>query len=228
MWQFAFGFPAAQHLYYLLDLILMTLAIWMIRHVQTKTCANLILMVLLVICLVFQYTGWNYKLCTALHPNMRYTVGRIVELLPCAIVGDVIGELHFIDRHPKSSLLCAVAAFIVAVLLFAVYRAMPEGFGYQGLLPFVMAISICVLGIALGEKVAGSKYANQLLPISNLGALTPGIYFMHDVVGKVIKSLIGLSRGHALVMVVFFLSAVLARGLLSSRWTKWMISGGMR
>ena len=227
-WQLVFGYPAAQHLYYLIDLILMTLIIWAIRHAPTKACANLVFAVLVVACLVFQYTGLNFKFCAALHSNMRYTIGRLVELLPCAIVGDVIGELHCIDRHPMLSFVGAAIAFIVAALLFAVYRVMPEGFGYQGLFPLVMAISICVVGIAIGEKVARSRYANWMLPIDSIGALTPGIYFIHDVVGKIIESLTGLSHSHVLAVVVFLISAILAWVLSSNHWTKWMISGKMR
>ena len=227
-WQLTFGYPAAQHLYYLIDLILMTLIIWAIHHVPTKACANLVFAVLVVACLAFQYTGLNFKLSTALHPNMRYTVGRIVELLPCAIVGDWIGELHYIDRRPMLSLVWAAIAFIVAALLFSVHRVMPEGFGYQGVLPLVMAISICVVGITVGEKVAGSKYASWMLPIASIGALTPGIYFMHDVVGKIIESLTGLSHSHLLAAVVFLISAILVLALSSNHWTKWMISGKVR
>ena len=227
-WQLTFGYPAAQHLYYLIDLIVMTLAIWAIRHVPTKACANLVFAVLVVACLAFQYTGLNYKLCTALHPNMRYTIGRFAELLPCAIVGDAIGESHFIDRRPMHSLVGAAIAFIVAALLFSVHRVMPEGFGYQGVLPLVMAISICVVGITVGEIVARSRYANWMLPIASIGALTPGIYFMHDVVGRAIESLTGLSHSHLLATVVFLISAIIAWALSSNHWTKWMISGKVR
>lgn len=67
-----------------------------------------------------------------------------------------------------------------------------------------------------------------MLPVASIGALTPGIYFMHDVVGKVIESLTGLSHSHVLAVVVFLFSAILAWALSSSHWTKWMISGKMR
>jgi len=224
-WQLTFGYPAAQHLYYLIDLIIITLAIRAIRHVPDRACQNVVLCGLVVGCLVSQYAGLNYKLCGGLHQNMRYTIGRLAELLPCAIIGDMIGSWHFIDRRPRLSFVCALGTFIVTALLFVLCKEFPNGFGYQGLGSLVMAISICILSIAVGEELSHMKYTKWMLPIASIGALTPGIYFAHDVVGKTIESITGLSHSYILTMVVFLTSAIFAWVLSSTRWTKWTISG---
>lgn len=227
-WQLTFGYPAAQHLYYLVDLIIITLAIWAIKHVSGGACQKLVLLGLAVVCLVSQYTGLNYKLCAVMHQNLRYTIGRLAELLPCAIIGDMVGEWHFIDRRPWIWFTSALGSFIVAAIIFVLCKELPEGFGYQGLCSLVMAASICVLSIAVGEELVHMKYTKWMLPIAGIGALTPGIYFAHDVVGKTIELVTGLSHSHVLAVVVFLSSAIIAWVLSSARWTKWIISGKVR
>ena len=227
-WQLTFGYPAAQHLYYLIDLIIITSAIWMIRRVASKTYADVALVVLLVVCVVFQYAGLNYKLLGELPLNMRYTLGRLAELFPCAIAGDMIGGARLIDRYPKGSCICAGLSFIVALFVFVVYRVMPDGFGYQGLLPLLMAIGICVMAIVSGDVISRWRVAQYMWPITSIGALTPGIYFMHDVVGKTICHLTKASHSNVLVLIVFAVSGILTWLLLRYRFSKWMISGRLR
>jgi surface polysaccharide O-acyltransferase-like enzyme len=124
-WQLSFGYPYAQHLYYLMDLIFITCLIWGVRQLPNNTCKKMVLVGLAIGCVVLQYTGWNYRFCAGLPDNMRYTIGRLAELLPCAIVADIIGEYRLIDLKPRVSFVCSLIAFSIAACFFVVHKRLP-------------------------------------------------------------------------------------------------------
>jgi Na+/H+ antiporter NhaB len=60
--------------------------------------------------------------------------------------------------------------------------------------------------------------------IVSLGILTPGIYFMHDVVGRLMEILLTIPKGFVLSVLVFCFSAIFVRILMSCKKTKWLVS----
>jgi peptidoglycan/LPS O-acetylase OafA/YrhL len=163
-------------LYYLLIMAIFTVLFWILTFIPIKK--RLMTMVVLAFISVYlQYSGINYGFFSKVDPAVMYCYGRIVELLPMAVTGILLGLAHArkIAKHHEMLL-----AGVVGGLYFATYNTdQPKGVDYSGFLlyfgsTFIFMYFWLVRHFRLPEK------AEKV--VSMLGAYSFGVYASHYLV----------------------------------------------
>ena len=136
-----------------------------------------------------QYPGLNFKVISPLRYEMCYTLGRIVEMIPYAIIGLVIGLkvnnlTSFVDKSRIIKITVVFTIFIVFYLLISVLRGhySAAGFSYQG----TKLITISSLVFFFVYKFINIERYFPFFkgPIRFLAKYSLGVYCLHFAVGK--------------------------------------------
>ena len=200
--QLLVGTPACPVLYFLFLLACYSFILFCVGHMRQKV---VVLSLILVSCLVLQYSGVNAAVFNHFHFDFRMVLGRFVELLPAAIIGYGFYLIRQMGVNAKivTSVFSLIAITVYGMFIGGAFALKCEGFLYQGLPLLLGATGVCVAGVtwmAIGERVGGR--------IRCIAQLTPGIYYIHLLVGKSLEMVIGRQRGWIETIVVFALSAI--------------------
>lgn len=196
-------------LWYLYDTALIMLLLMVLQRANKKvyTWLRIILMVL---CIVLQYSGINYNLFFELPSDIRYSLGRIVEMIPAACVGSLLFDvLRKKSISTALSVRHGIPALIIGNAVFWGSYYFPKmeinGFGYQGLFILVGVIFLAVgfYGLNVPEK---AKY-----PIAFVQQYGLGIYCIHMAIGKVAELVLkkaGLPTGNLVICLLIWAACI--------------------
>lgn len=214
MKQFLFGQAANSPLYFILLCVINTILIWMILKVFGNEWGVAILGVLSVGMLLIQYCGVNVGLWDWLPVHGRMTFGRFFELFPYSVIGLIMGKL-------RSHVDLSGAVIVHGMTLIVIWGVIEwfgclelSGFGYAGLPRILGSVGISLIALALGDwrlEIGAGKI------IAYLASLTAGIYYMHKIVGSVIKFVMPALGGYVLTLVVFVVCALCCALIKRSR-----------
>ncbi len=190
LWQIALGSDRYLNpaLWYMYDLIIVMFLFLAIFRFQRKYALE-ILSILGISSLFLQYTGLNFKVISPLRYEMCDTLGRIVEMIPYAIIGLVIGLkvnnlTAFVDKSRIIKIAVVFTIFIVFYLLISVLRGhySAAGFYYQG----IKLITISSLVFFFVYKFVNIERYFPFFkgPIRFLAKYSLGVYCLHFAVGK--------------------------------------------
>ena len=200
--QLAIGAPACPVLYFLFLLACYSIMLFYVGHMRRRFWT---LPLVLVICLTLQYSGLNATVFNRCSFDLRMVLGRFVELLPSAVLGYAF---YFIGKTRVTR----GVSFVVAVVPIAVYSMsvggvfamVCDGFQYQGAPLLLGAAGVSVAFVSGLSSVKGAGF------IHDIAQLTPGVYYVHLLVGKLVESAIGRHRGWLEAVIVFVVSALCA------------------
>lgn len=202
--QLMLGYPCNRPLYFMLILALLSLMVWGAMRLSA-TKANVLLLLLVVVCFGLQYSGVNKNLCCIFTEDISYVIGRIVELAPYAVLGCFIRELE-LNSPVKIMRSLAFFSFAFGLLLYIPFAVRnPAGFGYAGLNLFFVVAGFVMFLVTLRLRVRVNEDLFRVL--GNCSIL---IYFTHILVGHLLKSCAGLQQGYSMALAVFSLSTGLA------------------
>ena len=140
--QLLVGAPACPVLYFLFLLACYSMILFCVGHIRRRFWA---LTLILIVCLVLQYSGLNSAVFNLLHFDFRMVLGRFVELLPAAVLGYafyLVGK--GVEAKLASLIFAATAIAVYGMSLGGVFPAGCEGFLYQGLPLLLGAAGACV------------------------------------------------------------------------------------
>lgn len=135
LWQMAFGSDRflCPQLWYQFDLIVLTALVWIIFR-YLKRYAWQIMIFLGIISYYIQYSGINNKLFGEYEYEVRWSTGRLIEVLPLVCIGLFLANKNFLERIKVHRLYVAVIC-IISLLIIAyggLFTTPPDGFGYGG------------------------------------------------------------------------------------------------
>lgn len=212
--QMTIGAPACPVLYFLFLLVCYTMILYCVGHMQCARWA--LLVVLFILCFALQYTGLNARLFAPLPFTLKMVLGRFVELFPSAICGYAF--YLFSSRHERSVGVVIIGAVLLMGYLVTVFWRQSfgvSGFSYQGAPLLFGAVGVCMVAISgYGVECAWTKM---------IAELTPGVYYLHLLVGKGIEMIVGRQRGWTEAMIVFFISCVCVCMLKQVRYVKELV-----
>ena len=151
--------------------------------VRTEKERNVTLVILLAAAIFLQYSGANFYLFGSAPSELKYTLGRVVEIIPAAILG------YFYGRYEKN--MSARMKFLAGAVLLCLYvvllnyTAKPEGFMYQGL-PLLCLSSLMALFAINLPQIRVKPVASV---INSCAKVTMGIFCLHFFIGQLFKSL---------------------------------------
>lgn len=137
----------------------------------------------IIIAFLFQYSNINGDLFSSSPYEVRYTLGRIAEMMPFAFTAILIYK----KENTKLFLIGTIGSFWVLVAFrFFLFRGEYIGFGYSGIATYALSIFICTLIVSL-NFCPNNKIANI---INHWASLSAGVYYMHYTVGVCIEGLL--------------------------------------
>lgn len=94
---------------------------------------SIYLLIIFIICILFQYTNINYLIFNKLSFSLKYPLGRLIELTPPAIIGLYLYK--YIKKIDIKKLFVLLMIFSIFIILGALldYKFIINGFGYQGI-----------------------------------------------------------------------------------------------
>lgn len=147
------------------------------------------LVALLVLGIMLDYSGLNFRLFESFRYEVRNPLGRIFPMMPYAAIGLMAGSRTpavdgFLSRHRWT--MAALGAAVTAFLLKYEVFVSPPGFFYRGLKMLTVALALTTLFRALPLERLPVIVRRVLVWASGYSM---GVYFAHIYVGKLLEEL---------------------------------------
>lgn len=192
--QLTLGHTVCPPLYYLFDVSVIVLILWLLMRYFTS---RYVLWGLICCCLFVQYFGLNAWLFADLDDAYRYSLGRVVELLP-------YGALGLCIRNPKFSYKWLLGV-LIGLVVYKFVDGRFGGFEYNGIGLMIETVCVCSFFIALGQR-----FSERLPKTSSFDVLSGGVYFTHYIIGSCFVACTDLREGALLVAIIFFSALVVS------------------
>ena len=145
-------------------------------------CSRHIILSLSIIALCLQYSGLNYQLFGEYEYEVRYSTGRIMEVIPFACMGLALGQYGTDDKLKQYRyyilIMCIFGMLITAY--GGLFTTPPKGFGYGG----TYIIAYAVLAFMAFYMFPFEKLPDMLKAVLRfLSRYSFGVYCIHFGVG---------------------------------------------
>lgn len=220
-WQLITGHP--QHLngvlWFQANLIWITILFFLIIRYFKDESKIAILLLIAIISLYLQYSEINFRFAGELRYELRYPIGRFVEMLPIAVCGFIGGHYKVLERiknnEPKKWL---IPYFVLIVWLITRYSVfyVPQNFGDAGIDKIVVpACLMIIFYLAPLEKCP--RVIKDL--INWISKYTPGVYCLHlwvrNILHLFVQPYYGWTIGTFAECVVIFIVCMIISIILS-------------
>ena len=225
-WQLAFGcdeYLCAQ-LWYLFDLIVITVLLWMVSCKREYTIR--IALLLGVLAVAVQYFGINLAVFGGLPYEARYSMGRLAEMIPFACGGLVIGGIGVYDRLSAHRwYVFTLLVFLLTLISNCDVFVLIEGFSYQGL--FMLSYSFFLF---LVFDMLPMNSLNSVIKkiIKFLSKYSLGVFCVHVGVGtlwygmeKAVAPGLGMIGLFTKSVIIYLISVAVSWtvGVIPLKWT---------
>lgn len=161
-------------MWYQVDLLWLTL-VFLTIIVFCKKSYEPVIWGLSLIAWIAQYTGVN-MMWNTLPYEIKYPVGRFVEMLPIASFGFILASKNILEKMKKHKIIVALSCIVLIALIYK-YNVFSEldGYGYQGIKQIVVAFAVlCLFYVMPFDLIENTKKLKKVVAfISNY---TLGIY----------------------------------------------------
>lgn len=128
--------------------------------------------------LTVQLTGANEAMFGSMRYEVRYTLGRIAEILPFGIVGYIFGRYDIPKKNGRNLWIGILLLSVAFLLMLPVLGHKGDGFGYMTI--YFMPAALCLI-LAFWHLPAWNISAKAEAAIKFLTSYTLGIYCMHTL-----------------------------------------------
>lgn len=209
-------------LWFLSNLIICSLTIFLIcKYFAHK---KIILFLLIIISFFFQYTEINYLVFSSLRSEVKWPVGRLLEMLPYACGGMLLASSGILNKYYNT----VTFVFIIAILILFVRVhpiSSPQGFFYQGFNLFINTLLIFSIFFTTNIENLNPHLKRIILYISEYSL---GIYCIHYILLILAaQSSITIFNTHSFIkgLTIYFISLYLSIiiGKIPSKWTRSLV-----
>ncbi len=167
-------------LWYQVNLIWLTILFSTIVKVWKSDRKWIVFGMLSLLSLVLQYSGINLSLWGKMRFELRYPLGRLIEMLPIAAVcGLITGHFKVFERIkemlPRKSLITGLFLVVSFLIIYPVFTV-PEGYGCAGIEKIIVAGCFVFFFWLLPFNWCTGKIKNVIIRLTDY---TLGIYCLH-------------------------------------------------
>lgn len=195
-------------MWYIVSLMYLTVIYMVVFKICNKKAGLIIINGLLVLSLIFQYSGLNYRLFNGLVFELKYPLGRFVEMIPFAACGIDLAHFKYFDNLSNYRILSIVVSVFLLIILSVMNMAniipTPENFSYGGIFLILMAILLLTVAMLFSFEKFPEKTRKYF---GKICSHTLGIYCTHYLVGNTLFML--LSKKSEIVTGGFYWSIII-------------------
>lgn len=178
LWQLSLGssFVLDPPLWFLFDLIICSIIIFLVStYIIHK---KLMLFILIIGSFCLQYTEINFLLFSSLPSESKWSLGRLIEMLPYACGGILLAESNILQKYTGNILFFF---FITLLLLFFNSHGFsrPQGFIYQDISTFIHSLLIFPIFYLANLEKLNTVLKRSILYLSEYSL---GIYCIHFII----------------------------------------------
>lgn len=184
IFQLLMGSPLNPPMWFQFDLVSITIIFFVVFFVFQYDVAFNACIVLGLTALFFQYSGINFMLFGNLRYELKYSLGRLCEMIPVAVLGIIFAKyniMHKLSQHCGKTIVFCTIALIIMKYLGLINASPKDNFMYSGLSLLVCGILITTVFYVLPLKEY--LFGHIKLIISKIARFTPGCYCIHIMVG---------------------------------------------
>ena len=219
LWQLLTGHSYNAPLWYMYVLIILTVLFSIVLSL-CKNRHNIILFIILLFSLFYLYSEWN-GIFFELRWELKWPLGRLVEMLPYSAIGLLIGfnkdKIEKMKWKYKIGSLGGLFIIWIVCLGLETYGILfvKFNYGYSGLSLFFKSIFIFLMCLYISYISINGKVEELIVKISRY---TLGIYCMHVLIGECIilflsNHKIEINR-FLIGIVIFILCYILCYGIV--------------
>lgn len=229
IWQILTGHSYNAPMWFQNDLLYLSSLVVMICAIANKSAKMSVLVLLFIASFVLQYTGLTGAWFGDMRNELKYPVGRGIEMIPYVVAGTLLcvtGFVRYLERHRYLSI--GMLLIIGAVMYNFWNIKAGYNFGSAGLLLFIESMVLTLIFVLLPLNRISSS-AQRI--VKCVARYTMGIYCLHVMIGTIFNKLImpklGLPTNSFVECVAIFivclgLCFVLSR--LPWKWGKQVVS----
>lgn len=174
-------------MWYQIALICLTLLFILIFNYLTAKKGVVAICGLLIFSIWWQYSGLNEAVFADLRSELKYPLGRLFEMIPYATTAFLVSyfQIHRkLEKYRVPSLLGMI--LITGIFMKYSFISNPPGYGYSGVQKILIAFGLIMAAWLLPvEKLPAA--ATKIITV--LSRYTFGIYCMHNLVGRFMKTI---------------------------------------
>ncbi len=174
VFQLLFGTVVNPALYYLIDIVWLTLLFYVVCVILFKGRFRTTLLVLMALFgLSVQYSGLNWLAFSGCDYRIKFTLGRFCEFLPFFSLGFLLEKYQRLVNNTTLLVASIAGLFPIGYSLWSWHQ--PQGFGYNGVGILMGATCVFFLfsKLRLDERTLCARV------IRNLSSVTLGVYCIH-------------------------------------------------
>ena len=211
--QLIFGHSISPTLWFQWNLIVLTILVLVLTLINNDKIVNLFLVTFSFLAFFGQYSGINYQIFGRFRYEIRYPLGRIVEMIPYCSAGLILGTkfLQFYNKLYENKMF----RFIICILMLAFFLILslakdvflPDCFGYGGVLLFLRTLCFTTFFWFIPIEILFEKI-NLLKTVTRY---TMGIYCFHFLIGNIFVKLLhtiqlSCTNSYVIVLCIYLLS----------------------
>lgn len=167
--------------WYVTDLVILTLLFFSVFYLCKRNRERLVCLTLLISLAVFaQIENSYYTFFNNFAYEIKYTIGRLIEMIPYSVCGIILYQLSERNILFKYRYVISVFSLFVLVLSQKVH-VISDHLGYGGLKLFIISVPLVVVALANKNECCG-KVDGIIYYVSKLSF---GVYCLHWGVGQI-------------------------------------------
>ena len=229
LWQLAFGSDRylCPQLWFQFDLIVLTALFWIVFRYSKKHSVRIVI-ALIVMSLAFQYSGLNIRLFGALAYEVRFSTGRIAEVLPLACIGFLLAYTEILKPITAHRLFCCIMCiFSMFTIASGDLFTRSEGFGYGGTYMIAYSTAVFILFNTLSFTFLPAVAKKVIKALSKYSL---GVFCIHYGIGHRMDNLLAKTginiNSFVKCIIIYFISLLVSRAIsiIPSKYAKQLVS----
>ena len=210
--QIVFGHSINPVMWFQVDLMLLTVIFAALYSSLRNRTVLAVICFAVVFAFFMQYSGINFMLFGEMGYTMKYTLGRVCEMIPPACAGIIFakyGLMNSIQRHRALSIALCVAVLALTII-YAEFIPDAPSFGYSGLYLNLSSILLTVIFCLLPMHSLPVWIKHCIGVISQF---SPGVYCTHVLVELCLHPLrnyVTISNSFTYCIVIFMVCLMLS------------------
>ena len=170
-------------MWYQFDIILVTLIFYLIFRYLDDKKAVIGLSILTVVCLLLEFSGINVALFGNLEFELKYPLGRIVEVIPFAYIGFMLKYLGIYEKRKKYRYIIMPLCIVLFFLGFRIPWTVLDDFGFAGFTKPYLALCVVTFAYMVPFEFLNLKLKKAIVKLTDYSL---GIYCIHRLVNTLL------------------------------------------
>ena len=170
-------------MWYHFDVIIVTIVFYLIFRYLDNKKGYAALVVLTIFCYVMQFSGINRALFENLQFELKYPLGRILEMIPFAFIGFTLKYFNIYERIKKYRYIIMPLCIVMFFSAYSIPFTILNDFGFAGFCKPYMAISIVTFAFMVPLDNLSLNLKKAILKITDYSL---GIYCIHRLINTLL------------------------------------------